>query len=50
MESVPEMAGSIRVLEKMEPVEASFCSGCRDKESRGILSELGMGWNREGRC
>lgn len=40
MESVPEMAGSIRVLERVESVEDPFGSGCKDEESRGMLSEF----------
>jgi len=35
MESVPEMAGSIMVLEGVESIEGSFGSGCGGEESRG---------------
>ena len=49
MENVPEMAGSIRVLERAEPVKGSFGSGCKDEESWGTLSELRIGRDREGR-
>ena len=31
IESVPEIAGSIKVLEMVEPDDASFGNGCRGK-------------------
>lgn len=42
MESVPEMAGSIRVSERVESVEGSLGSGCKYGRSREMLSELRM--------
>jgi len=33
MESVPRIAGSIRVLERVEPGDASLGNGCRNKKS-----------------
>ena len=45
MKSVPEMAGSIRVLATVEPVEGSFGGGC---EVTGMSSEPRVG--RKGTC
>ena len=45
MESVPAMAGSIRVLVRVEPAKGAFGSGC---EVTGVLSEPRV--SREDAC
>jgi len=37
MESVPEIAGSIMVLEIVEPGDGSLGNGCRDDGLQGTL-------------